>query len=165
MVPHRFSGNRHLIRMHYHRRVTSFRGLGFDSFPERSFWILGCVCAFRCCGNLRPDGDTTLGQTFESVDTLKSEVIKRGSLLRRSLSRSPKLSHHQTANVHRLDHAAPLIQSQLMHSSSSGMPSPTSAASRQLLASMAAQQQMPKRTNMARLASPYYGAEDGHSMV
>jgi len=52
--------------------------------------ISGCVCAFRCCGNLNPLPDTPLGQAIQRVDNIKAEVIRRGSMIRRSFSKSPK---------------------------------------------------------------------------
>lgn len=58
--------------------------------PFTFIFYLGCVCAFRCCGNLNPLPDTPLGQAIQRVDNIKAEVIRRGSIIRRSFSKSPK---------------------------------------------------------------------------
>uniref|UniRef100_A0A914ZW40 Uncharacterized protein n=1 Tax=Parascaris univalens TaxID=6257 RepID=A0A914ZW40_PARUN len=54
--------------------------------------ITCCVCAFRCCGNLRNEENENVRKAVQRVDSLRAEVIRRGSQLRRSLSRSPKFS-------------------------------------------------------------------------
>ncbi|CAI4232327.1 unnamed protein product [Auanema sp. JU1783] len=57
--------------------------------------ITCCVCAFRCCGNLRGD-DWPRGvqRAVERVDSLRASVIRRGSSLQRSISRSPKFGNN-----------------------------------------------------------------------
>ncbi|TKR77064.1 hypothetical protein L596_018107 [Steinernema carpocapsae] len=51
-----------------------------------------CVCAFRCCGNLRNDTNANddMTKSVQRMDSIRAQVIRRGSQLRRSLSRSPK---------------------------------------------------------------------------
>uniref|UniRef100_A0A0M3IUK9 Uncharacterized protein n=1 Tax=Ascaris lumbricoides TaxID=6252 RepID=A0A0M3IUK9_ASCLU len=71
--------------------------LFFFNFVETVFFLLsiiisGCVCAFRCCGNLRNEENENVRKAVQRVDSLRAEVIRRGSQLRRSLSRSPKFS-------------------------------------------------------------------------
>uniref|UniRef100_A0A5S6R601 N-acetyltransferase domain-containing protein n=2 Tax=Trichuris muris TaxID=70415 RepID=A0A5S6R601_TRIMR len=53
--------------------------------------ITGCVCAFRCCGNLRPDPVTTLTTAVmtESTTSVKPDSQRRESIFRQPLSRSP----------------------------------------------------------------------------
>ncbi|KJH51335.1 hypothetical protein DICVIV_02451 [Dictyocaulus viviparus] len=47
--------------------------------------ITCCVCAFRCCGNLRAtDRPRPVRRAVERVDSLREIVLKRGSQLRRS---------------------------------------------------------------------------------
>ncbi|KHN73299.1 hypothetical protein Tcan_06958 [Toxocara canis] len=54
--------------------------------------ITCCVCAFRCCGNLRNEESENVRKAVRRVDSLRAQVIRRGSQLRRSISRSPKFS-------------------------------------------------------------------------
>lgn len=54
--------------------------------------ITCCVCAFRCCGNMRADQPERLRKPLQRVDSLRAQVIRRGSQLRRSFSRSPRFS-------------------------------------------------------------------------
>ncbi|KAK0416259.1 hypothetical protein QR680_012383 [Steinernema hermaphroditum] len=54
--------------------------------------ITCCVCAFRCCGNLRNDSQENdeMYKSVQRMDSIRAQVVRRGSQLRRSLSRSPK---------------------------------------------------------------------------
>uniref|UniRef100_A0A0N5AHR3 RNase H domain-containing protein n=1 Tax=Syphacia muris TaxID=451379 RepID=A0A0N5AHR3_9BILA len=52
--------------------------------------IACCVCAFRCFGNLKSDETDRVRKAVKRVDSLRAEVMRRGSQLRRSFSRSPK---------------------------------------------------------------------------
>ncbi|CAD6188481.1 unnamed protein product [Caenorhabditis auriculariae] len=52
-----------------------------------TIFITCCVCAFRCCGNVRQDRRKSVER---AVDTLRASVIRRSGQLRRSISRSPK---------------------------------------------------------------------------
>ncbi|VDD96162.1 unnamed protein product [Enterobius vermicularis] len=52
--------------------------------------IACCVCAFRCFGNLKSDENDKVRKAVKRVDSLRAEVMRRGSQLRRSFSRSPK---------------------------------------------------------------------------
>ncbi|RCN29058.1 hypothetical protein ANCCAN_25187 [Ancylostoma caninum] len=46
--------------------------------------ITCCVCAFRCCGNLRSeDRPRPVRRAVERVDSLRETVLRRGSQLRR----------------------------------------------------------------------------------
>uniref|UniRef100_A0A914C1B7 Uncharacterized protein n=1 Tax=Acrobeloides nanus TaxID=290746 RepID=A0A914C1B7_9BILA len=49
--------------------------------------ITCCVCAFRCCGNLAEDNSS---KSTSRVESFRTEVFRRGSAIRRSISRSPK---------------------------------------------------------------------------
>ncbi|CAJ0578500.1 unnamed protein product, partial [Mesorhabditis spiculigera] len=53
--------------------------------------ITCCVCAFRCCGNLKGD-ERPRGvlAAAHRVDSIRALVLRRGSQLRRSFSKSPK---------------------------------------------------------------------------
>lgn len=53
------------------------------------------MCAFRCCGNIRSadSEDSRVRKAVHRVDSLRAEVVRRGSQLRRSFSRSPKFPH------------------------------------------------------------------------
>ncbi|CAJ0941002.1 unnamed protein product, partial [Mesorhabditis belari] len=53
--------------------------------------ITCCVCAFRCCGNLKGD-ERPRGvlAAAHRVDSVRALVMRRGSQLRRSFSKSPK---------------------------------------------------------------------------
>ncbi|VDN52403.1 unnamed protein product [Dracunculus medinensis] len=57
-----------------------------------TLFITCCVCAFRCCGNLKPKQNQGVQKAARRVDSLRAQVIRRGSQLRRSLSRSSKFS-------------------------------------------------------------------------
>lgn len=48
------------------------------------------MCAFRCFGNLKSDENDKVRKAVKRVDSLRAEVMRRGSQLRRSFSRSPK---------------------------------------------------------------------------
>jgi len=50
--------------------------------------ITCCVCAFRCFGNLSAEDDGKSLNHFEGMHT--QDILRRGSQIRRSLSRSPK---------------------------------------------------------------------------
>ncbi|CAB3402407.1 unnamed protein product [Caenorhabditis bovis] len=52
-------------------------------------FITCCVCAFRCCGNVRQRERRK--SVERAVDNLRNSVIRRGDQLRRSISRSPKM--------------------------------------------------------------------------
>uniref|UniRef100_A0A914UJV9 Uncharacterized protein n=1 Tax=Plectus sambesii TaxID=2011161 RepID=A0A914UJV9_9BILA len=67
--------------------------------------ITCCVCAFRCCGNLRPppDARSRVSKAVHRVDSLRAEVVRRGSQLRRSFSRSPKFAHHPAPTTAAMD--------------------------------------------------------------
>lgn len=51
-------------------------------------FITCCVCAFRCCGNIR--SQERRKSVERAVDNLRASVVRRGSQFRRSISRSPK---------------------------------------------------------------------------
>ncbi|GMS90764.1 hypothetical protein PENTCL1PPCAC_12939, partial [Pristionchus entomophagus] len=52
-----------------------------------------CVCAFRCCGNLKSEDGSVAGNSYLGrVDSLRNSIVRRGSSLRRSISRSPKFA-------------------------------------------------------------------------
>ncbi|MFH4982544.1 hypothetical protein AB6A40_009253 [Gnathostoma spinigerum] len=57
-----------------------------------TFIITCCVCAFRCCGNLKPanGGEHDRKCRRGKGNLLRMQVVRRGSQLRRSFSRSPK---------------------------------------------------------------------------
>ncbi|KFD50764.1 hypothetical protein M514_08420 [Trichuris suis] len=59
--------------------------------------ITGCVCAFRCCGNLRPDPVTTLTTAVRAASTssIKKNSQRRESIFRQPLSRSPRSSDNR----------------------------------------------------------------------
>ncbi|CAI5446001.1 unnamed protein product [Caenorhabditis angaria] len=54
-----------------------------------TLFITCCVCAFRCCGNVRTRERRK--SVERAVDNLRNSVIRRGSQFRRSISRSPKM--------------------------------------------------------------------------
>ncbi|VDK42379.1 unnamed protein product [Anisakis simplex] len=54
--------------------------------------ITCCVCAIRCCGNLRNGEHENVRKAVQRVGSIRAEVIRRGSQFRRSFSRSPKFS-------------------------------------------------------------------------
>uniref|UniRef100_A0A915Q2Q6 Uncharacterized protein n=1 Tax=Setaria digitata TaxID=48799 RepID=A0A915Q2Q6_9BILA len=52
--------------------------------------ITCCVCAFRCCGNMRAEQSEHLGKSLQRIDSLRAQIIRHGTQIRRSFSRSPK---------------------------------------------------------------------------
>ncbi|PIO69947.1 hypothetical protein TELCIR_08219 [Teladorsagia circumcincta] len=57
---------------------------GGPGASNKSWHIEGCVCAFRCCGNLRgEDRPRPVRRAVERVDSLRETVLRRGSQLRR----------------------------------------------------------------------------------
>ncbi|VDM99931.1 unnamed protein product, partial [Thelazia callipaeda] len=61
--------------------------------------ITCCVCAFRCCGNIRENPLERFGKTFQGVDGFRAEVIRRGSQLRHSFSRSSKFGSSRESPI------------------------------------------------------------------
>ncbi|CAI2348186.1 unnamed protein product [Caenorhabditis sp. 36 PRJEB53466] len=54
-----------------------------------TLFITCCVCAFRCCGNVKTRERRK--SVERAMDNLRNSVIRRGSQFRRSISRSPKI--------------------------------------------------------------------------
>ncbi|VDK89255.1 unnamed protein product [Litomosoides sigmodontis] len=60
-----------------------------------------CVCAFRCCGNLRSDHHQSdrLGKSLQRIDGLRAQIVRHGAQLRRSFSRSPKFGSFRECSM------------------------------------------------------------------
>ncbi|UMM22324.1 hypothetical protein L5515_003595 [Caenorhabditis briggsae] len=54
-----------------------------------TLFITCCVCAFRCCGNVKTRERRK--SVERAMDNLRNSVIRRGSQFRRSISRSPRI--------------------------------------------------------------------------
>ncbi|EFO23247.1 hypothetical protein LOAG_05236 [Loa loa] len=61
--------------------------------------ITCCVCAFRCCGNMRSDQSDRLGKSLQRIDSLRNQIIRHGTQLRRSFSRSPKFGSFRECSM------------------------------------------------------------------
>ncbi|EJW79674.1 hypothetical protein WUBG_09417, partial [Wuchereria bancrofti] len=61
--------------------------------------ITCCVCAFRCCGNMRSDQSDRFGKSLQRIDSLRAQIIRHGTQLRRSFSRSPKFGSFRECSM------------------------------------------------------------------
>ncbi|CAG9529475.1 unnamed protein product [Cercopithifilaria johnstoni] len=61
--------------------------------------ITCCVCAFRWCGNMRSDQSDRLGKSLRRINGLRTQIIRHGTQLRRSFSRSPKFGSFRECSM------------------------------------------------------------------